>query len=200
MGASKLPKPLRWLEPALDMVKESFPQTCSGELLQQLPEALNLSVPQRETLMLRTFGLLQVPVLFFIGPSVTELTHERCVIKVPLNRRTRNHLKSMYFGVLAAGADAAAGLMAMNQIRAQKASVQLIFKDFHADFLKRAEGDVYFHCEAGAAIRDLVDQTVVSGERQSLPVKVVARVPSRFGDEPVAVFTLTLSLKNKKKK
>jgi hypothetical protein len=75
--------------------------------------------------------------------------------------------------------------------------VALIFKDFHADFLKRAEGDVRFTCEQGREIRALVRKALASGERESLPVHVTATVPSKLGDEPVAQFTLTLSLKRR---
>lgn len=151
----------------------------------------------KETLMLRAFGFFKIPLLFFVSPSVVELTSKRCVVKIPLTRRSRNHLKSMYFGALAAGADCAGGLIAMRLIEDGKHKVSLVFKDFTAEFLKRAEGDVHFTCEQGDELRDFVEKVVASGERMNLPVKVVATVPSMLGDEPVARFTLTLSLKKK---
>ncbi len=150
----------------------------------------------RETAFLRGFGLFKIPMLFFISPTVVELDDHRCVVKVPLIRRTRNHLRSMYFGALAAGADCAGGLMAMRLIEKEGGGVSLIFKDFHAEFLKRAEGDVYFSNEQGEEIRALVKQAMESPERVNLPVQIVATVPTN-GSEPVARFTLTLSLKKK---
>ena len=104
----------------------------------------------------------------------------------------------MYFGVLAAGADVAGGLIAMRLIQEEGNLVSLVFKDFQASFLKRAEGDVHFICEDGEAIRKLVQKATESGERENMPVHVVATVPSQSGPEPVAEFTLTLSLKRKK--
>ena len=163
-----------------------------GPLAQALPARL------RETFLLRTFGFLKVRMLFFISPTVVEATEERCVVKVPLNHRTRNHLKSMYFGALAAGADCAGGLIAMRLIQDEGAKVSLIFKDFHAEFLKRAEGDVHFTCEEGIAIRELVRKAIGSGERENMPVHITATVPSKMGNEPVARFILTLSLKRRK--
>ena len=70
----------------------------------------------------------------------------------------------------------------------------MIFKDFHADFLKRAEGDVHFICEDGLEIRNLVELTENTEERHNLPVHITATVPL-ISDEPVAKFILTLSLK-----
>lgn len=163
-----------------------------------LSQALPAQV--RETFLLRAFGFLKIPVLFFVSPSVVEMADERCVVKIPLNRRTKNHLKSMYFGVLAAGADCAGGLVAMRMIQEGGNKVSLIFKDFHAEFLKRAEGDVHFTCDDGLAIRELVQKATESGERENMPVHITATVPSKLGDEPVAKFTLTLSLKRKSSK
>ena len=103
----------------------------------------------------------------------------------------------MYFGCLAAGADCAAGLMAVQHIRKSGAKVSLAFKDFKAEFLKRAEGDTHFTCTQGAEIRALVETVLNSDERHQLPVNVIATCPSKLGNEPVATFTLTLSLKKK---
>src|ERR1700693_1396447 len=109
-----------------------------------------------DTLFVRFFGLAKVPLIFFVRPSVIRLDDSECVIKIPLNRRTKNHLNSMYFGVLATGADLAGGLVAMKEITASKKRVALSFKDFHAEFLKRAEGDVHFVCTQIPEIKKFV--------------------------------------------
>ena len=157
-----------------------------------------LPVPLKETLFLRTFGFLKVPVIFYVGPRVIEATESKVVIRIPLNRRTKNHMNCMYFGVLAVGADCAGGLVAMRQIHELGDRVSLLFKDIQGEFLKRAEGDVHFTCEDGLSVRDLVNKATETGERQNMPVTIVATVPSKLGSEPVAKFTLTLSIKLKK--
>jgi hypothetical protein len=176
----------------LNEAAESLTKWVAGPLAKKVPSKY------RDTFYLRAFGLLKVPVLFFISPSVMELSEARCVVKVPLSKRTKNHLNSMYLVVLAAGADCAGGLIAMRQIQEEGNLVSLVFKDFQASFLKRAEGDVLFTCEDGEAIRKLVQKATESGERENMPVRVTATVPSKLGSEPVAEFTLTLSLKRKK--
>jgi acyl-coenzyme A thioesterase PaaI-like protein len=165
-----------------------------------LIENLSKSLPKRtrETLKLRAMGFTKVPMLFFLSPSVVELNDYRCVVKIPLTRRSKNHLGSMYFGSLAAGADCAGGLIAWNlceEASTRGKKVSLIFKDFKAEFLKRAEGDVLFTCEDGMAIRQLAERVILSGQREHLPVHITATVPSKQGQEPVARFVLTLSLK-----
>ena len=140
------------------------------------------------------FGLLRIPLIFFCRPTVISISDTRLEVKIKLNRRTKNHLNSMYFGVLSVGADVTGGFLAMKLIRKSKANISLIFKDFHADFLKRAEGDVHFICKEGLAIKNLVELCEKTDERQSLPINITATVPS-ISNDPIAEFILTLSLK-----
>ncbi|HYM59840.1 MAG TPA: DUF4442 domain-containing protein [Thermoanaerobaculia bacterium] len=153
----------------------------------------------RHTLGVRGWAFRNVFLIFFTGPSILELTSERCEIRIPLNWKTRNHLRSMYFGALCIGADIAGGLIAFELMRSQRVRVSFVFKDLHAEFLKRAEDDVHFSCEDGKAIQELMQRTVSTGERQETIVRVVATVPKKLGEEPVARFALTLSLKAERK-
>jgi acyl-coenzyme A thioesterase PaaI-like protein len=150
----------------------------------------------KQTVGMRLFGWLKIPLLASVRPSVVELSETRCVVRIPLRRWTRNHLGSMYFGALAIGADCAGGLLAMDAIRRSGGGVSLVFKAFQASFLKRPESDVYFICEEGAAIRDQVRRALESPERITEPMHMQAAVRTPDGGfEPVAEFTLELSLK-----
>lgn len=155
-----------------------------------------LSESFKQTWGLRLFGWLRIPLLGKTSPTVVELTDERCVVRLPLNRATKNHLGSMYFGALAIGADCAGGLIAVEQIRRHKAKVSLVFKSFQAQFLKRPESDVYFICEEGDRIRAQVDRAMASEDRITEPVNLRADVRLPDGSfETVATFVLALSLK-----
>lgn len=164
-----------------------------------IEELLKKNVPKKyqDTLFVRLFGFMKVPLIFWVSPSVVKMDDKECIIKIPLNRRTKNHLNSMYFGVLCTGADLAGGLVAMNEITASKKKVALSFKDFKADFLKRAEGDVHFIVTQIPEIKKFVAEVIKSGERMNMPVEIKAIVPSINPEEVVATFVLTLSLKSK---
>lgn len=149
----------------------------------------------KNTIFLRLFGLAKIPMLFACSPEVVKMSPEETIVKIPLNFMTRNHLGSMYFGVLAMGADCAGGLMAMSLIRQSKKKASLVFKDFKADFLRRAEGDVHFTCKDGKKIAAQVKEAMRKKTRVNRTLKIIATTPSVSGDEPVAKFDLTLSLK-----
>ena len=148
----------------------------------------------RENLLVRLFSF-KIPVLLFLGPKVVGIDDEVCEIEIPLGWRSKNHLGSMYFGALCAGADVAGGLFAVRLITSRHRRVRLVFADLRAEFLKRADGDVLFRCRDGRRIAEAVRRADESGERVTLPIDVVATVPEKYGDEPVARFTLGLSLK-----
>ena len=151
----------------------------------------------RETLLLRLLGLTKIPFLLAIRPRVLKLDEEGCVVVVPLSYFTSNHVGSMYFGALAAGADCAGGLNAARVIYGVRTTahrgVVPIFKSLHAEFLKLADGDVTFRCDQGREIEDAVRQADRTGERVTLPVRVVASTARH----DVARFELALSLKRK---
>lgn len=151
----------------------------------------------REHIYLKLFGLLQVPMIHYVGAKLVTMDDEKIVIKIPLNRRTKNHLKCMYFGALCVGADLAGGFIAAKLVRDANRKVSFLFKSMQANFLKRAEGDVLFTCLDSAKIRDALDQAFATGTRVNLPVTITATVPSKLGDDPVATFQLTLSVKAK---
>jgi acyl-coenzyme A thioesterase PaaI-like protein len=152
----------------------------------------------KDTVSIRLWALAKVPMLAWIRPQVVHLDDTKTVVKIPLNRRTKNHLNSMYFGTLACGADIAGALIAFRHIQKSGQKVSLVFKDFKAEFLKRPEADTVFTCEGGKAVEELVEQAIKTGERVSEKVYVIATCPSKFGAEPVAKFELTLSLKKGK--
>jgi acyl-coenzyme A thioesterase PaaI-like protein len=151
----------------------------------------------RETWKLRAWAYWKIRLIAYVRPTVVEWTEERCEIRVPLTRRTRNHLKSMYFGALWTGADAVAAMIGLKASQKTGGRIAVIFKDARAEFLKRPEADVHFTCAQGRQILELMEKADSTGERQNLPVEVVATVPTLWGGEPVARFTLTLSVKKK---
>jgi len=149
----------------------------------------------KATLKIRLLALLKIPLMFFCRPRILNINDDSVTIIIPFTRKTKNHVGSMYFGALSIGADLAGGYLAMHHISKIDKNIQLIFKDFKADFFKRAEGNVHFVCNDGLEIKKLVKEVSISKERGNMPVNITAYVPSKFNDLPVAKFTLTLSIK-----
>ena len=101
----------------------------------------------------------------------------------------------MYFGALAVGADLAGGLHGFYHAERAKVKVSLAFKSFQAEFLRRPESDVYFVCEMGDVVKEMIGDSQKTSQRINKPLLVTAY--TRYPQQPdiVARFTLELSLK-----
>ncbi|MES2744638.1 MAG: DUF4442 domain-containing protein [Bdellovibrionota bacterium] len=164
-----------------------------GSLIRRfLPDTL------RDTILVRLFGLWKVPLIAYVKPKVRYVDDERVEIIIPLRRRTKNHLGSMYFGSLMIGADLAAGYYAARLIHLSGEKIDFVFKASNARFLKRPTGDVVFTCAQGAAIRALVQKALTTDERADAELSVLATVPSE-GNQVVAQMDLILSIKKRKR-
>ncbi|HAG91428.1 MAG TPA: DUF4442 domain-containing protein [Bdellovibrionales bacterium] len=150
------------------------------------------------TALINGFSLLKIPLLAFVSPQVVELGENRSEVKIRLNYRTKNHLRVMYFGALAMGAELSIALMAVDQIQKKKKRIDFLFKDFEAKFLKRAEGTVHFICLEADQVKALIDEAAETSERLERKFTGHATVPE-VSEDPVMTYTLTLSVRNRSK-
>jgi hypothetical protein len=148
------------------------------------------------TAMINAYSALKIPLLAFATPTVVEMTDERSVAKIRLDMRTRNHLGVMYFGALAMGGELSIALKAIQTIAASGKKIDFIFKDFEAQFLKRADGHVHFVCDQGEKVAALIHKATADSERHEQTFAGYAFVPSK-SEEPVMKYKLTLSVKKR---
>ena len=156
-----------------------------------------LSQRFKTNLFIRYFGFLKVPLIFYCKPRIIAISEDSVTLKIPLLRRNKNHVGSMYIGALAVGADLTSAILALNLVKKSKIKIIPIFKDLNARFLKRAEGDVHFVCNEGNIIKSMIKDVIDKKTRVNQSINVIAYVPDKLGDEPVAEFSLTLSIKAK---
>ena len=154
-----------------------------------------MSIITRFKFFMWYFGHFQVPLIGYLNPRLHRLTDNEITVKLRLKRRSRNHLHSMYFGALTVGADVAGGLHGFYHARQAKKRISLVFKSFHADFLKRPETDVYFVSTMGGTIKDMIAQSQATKTRVNEMITVKAYTHYLTKPQEVARFTLELSIK-----
>ena len=151
-----------------------------------------LSLFNRMRFMIYLLGKLKIPMIGYVSPSLIELTDEKATVKIKLRRRTKNHLRSMYFGALAIGADLVGGIHAFYYAEKTNAKISFAFKDLKADFLMRAESDVLFTTKDGLIIQEAMQKALSENTRINQPVTIKAFNTS---GEKVAEFVVTASFK-----
>lgn len=135
-----------------------------------------------------------VPMIKYSNISLEEINDDRAIAKIPFTEQNKNHVNSVYFGSLAIGADVAAGGLAFYHIDSKHIDSTVVFKDFKANFIKRAEGDVYFICKDRDIIEQSINEMLLTKKRINFSLFVVATTCLDTCD-PVAEFELTTSIK-----
>lgn len=149
---------------------------------------------------LKFFAWRYIPLIGFCSPKIVHMDNKTLEVTIPHGWRTKNHLGSVYFGALAIGADLAGAFLVFTKAQNRGVNANFAFKDVQGQFLKRPEAKVHFTSHDGDIIDQMIDESLASGERINRPVSVVVTCPSLHGSEPMATFTLTLSVKAKKRK
>ena len=155
---------------------------------------MKLSIANRYLIL---FGLTKIPIVAFVAPRILEYSENHILLRIKLNRRTRNHLKSVYIGALTVGADISSGFLAFMKTKSSDKKISLIFKSMKAEFIKRPMGHTYFLCENGKTIDDMIFKSSETGERQN-EVSVIKVYTDYYNEkELVAIFELEVSIKVK---
>lgn len=141
------------------------------------------------------FGHFKVPMIGYLKPQILSLSDEEIIVKLTLNRRSKNHLHSMYFGALAVGADIAGGLHGFYHAEQANVNISLAFKSFQAQFLKRPEADVFFISQMGGVVKEMICESQKTAQRINKAIEVKAYIHYPHEAEEVARFSLELSLK-----
>lgn len=148
---------------------------------------------------LKLFAWRYIPLIGFCSPNIVRMDSKTLEVTMPHSWRTKNHLGSIYFGALAIGADLAGAFLVFSKAKARGVNANFAFKDVQGSFIKRPEARVHFTSNDGDVIDAMIDQSLATGERINKPVSVVVTCPTLYGDEAMATFTLTLSVKAKQK-
>lgn len=145
--------------------------------------------------LFKLFLLGKLPLGFFSGMRVREMSKQHCVATVSYGWMTRNPFKSTYFAALSMAAELSTGALALFAVERTKPSVAVIIIGMEAEFPKRAVGVTTFTCDEGDKLFAAVKETQATGEQVLATVTTIGRAAD--GTE-VARFKFTWSFKRRK--
>jgi len=117
---------------------------------------------------INTFTFFKLPSCWWSGVRVNHIDPEKCVVSVKHKWFNQNPFKSMYFAVQAMAAELSTGALVMSYIQESNAKVSMLVANNEATFTKKATGRITFTCDNGLAIKDAIQQTVKTGEGQTV--------------------------------
>ena len=79
----------------------------------------------------------------------------------------------MFWAVQGMAAEFSTGTMVIDQIKASGKNISMLVLNNTANFSKKATGKITFTCEDGHLIKNAIDQTIRTGEGQTIWMKSV---------------------------
>lgn len=147
--------------------------------------------------LLWLLGNFKIPMIAYVRPKLIHLDEKVTIVQVKLRRRTKNHLKSMYFGALAVGADVTAGLHAFYFAELSDAKISFAFKAVKVEFLKRPTSHVRFISKEGERVQKTFEKALETKQRVNEWIHVEVQNEE---NEVVAIFDMQISVKVKGQK
>ncbi len=169
-----------------------------------LKQEIELSAAQKaylkkvsNSLAFRLWTLFNVPLGFFAGMKLLELTPYKASSSLPYKWLNKNPFRSIYFAAQSMAAELSTASLAITAIQGYRPSIATIIVNLEAEFVKKATAKTTFTCEDGAAVFAAVKKCVETGEAVTIKTKTIGRMPD---GTPVSTFWFTWSFKQRSKK
>jgi len=110
------------------------------------------------------FLLFKLPSAWISGIRLQSISETEAVVTAKHRWINQNPFQSMYFAVLAMGAELSTGILVMKKIYESNLNISMLVTGTQAEFTKKAKGRIRFICQEGAIINKYVNQAIDSGE------------------------------------
>ena len=142
----------------------------------------------------KLFLLLNLPMAFFSGMKLKELSETHSVVQMKYKFLNKNPFGSIYFACLSMAGELASGMLAASFTYKSNPIISMLVVGMEVEFIKKAVGVITFKCNHGKEIQDTIKKSIQTGEGQTIDVITIANDES--GDK-VAEFKIKWSFKVK---
>ena len=149
----------------------------------------------KHPLKFRMFLLSKLPSAYFAGVRVREVDEKRCMVSVPYKWFSKNPFRSTYFACLAMAAEMSTGTLALVHLYKRNPAVSMLVVKVEGEYFRKAVDKTNFVCEDGELIKQLIDESVNTGEARTIRARSIG---TNMQNEVVAEFFITWSFKAKK--
>lgn len=122
---------------------------------------------------LNAFLFFKLPSAFWCGVRLKEITANSCTATVKENLINKNPFHSIYFAVLAMGAELTTGALVLQEIKDSKRSISMLVLNSKASFFKKANGTIHFTCNNVGNVSEAIQKTIATGEGQTVWLKSI---------------------------
>jgi hypothetical protein len=113
---------------------------------------------------IRIFLLRKLPLAFFAGLRLAELTDDSCKISLRHRWINQNPFRSIYFAALLMAAELSTGIIVLREIRRTGRKMSMLIVQMEASFVKKATGKIHFTCSEVSLCSDAVKESFEKDE------------------------------------
>lgn len=117
---------------------------------------------------LNVFLLYKLPSAYFSGVRVRSINDKEAVATVRHQWINQNPFKSLYWATQGMASELVTGILVMKQIDICGKKISMLVTNQNGTFTKKATGKITFICKDGDKIKQAIDQTILTGEGQTL--------------------------------
>ncbi len=143
------------------------------------------------------FLLFKLPSAWISGIRLKSISDTQAVVTAKHRWINQNPFQSMYFAVLAMGAELSTGILVMKKIQDSGKQISMLVTGTRGEFTKKARGKIRFICDDGALIDAKIQQALTTGEGVQFELTSKAYDEA---DDLVCTFVFQWSVKEKRKK
>jgi hypothetical protein len=146
----------------------------------------------KHPLKFRMYLFSKLPSAFFAGVRIKEIDERKCITTVPYKWFSRNPFRSTYFACLSMAAEMSTGALCLAHLYKRKPPVSMLVVKVDSEYFKKAKGKTIFTCEDGETIKQVIEESVATGEARTVRVKSIG---VNDNGEKIAEFFVTWSFK-----
>ena len=110
------------------------------------------------------FLFFKLPSAWISGIRVKSIDDQQAVVTAKHRWINQNPFNSMYFAVLAMGAELSTGILVMKKIQDSGKNISMLVTGTQGEFTKKARGRIHFVCKDGKQIDDQIKKAIETGE------------------------------------
>jgi len=140
------------------------------------------------------FLFFKLPSAWICGIRVQSIDDQKAIVTAKHQWINQNPFNSMYFAVLAMGAELSTGILVMKKIQDSGKNISMLVTGTEGEFTKKARGRIRFICDEGKKIDNYINMALQSEEGVQFNLTSKAYDET---DELVCTFVFRWSIKKR---
>ncbi len=108
--------------------------------------------------------MFKLPSAWLAGIRLKSITDQKAIVAARHRWINQNPFQSMYFAVLAMGAELSTGILVMKKIQDSGQNISMLVTGVQGSFTKKARGTIRFICDEGNMVDEKIQLAIAGGE------------------------------------